>query len=335
MDFGMQILPRDTRSALEEAESLEAAGFGYAGIADSQTLYREMYATMGAVAGTTSRITLATSVTNPSTRHPAVTASAIATVNELSGGRAVAGVGSGDSAVLSLGLQPSRLGGFRDFVTALRSLLRGESTDYQGTTLHPGWLSDLPSPVPVYVAAEGPKTLEMAGQVADGVICGLGLSAEAVDYALSHIARGAAASGRSMDELDVWFFARVNIGSDRDALIDEIRMELASTAHHVFRESPTQKLVPDALLDELLAVRDGYNPLQHEVHGESGNARLMRNKDVLDYFVERFAIVGTAEECRTQLEAIRAYGVDGVLFTGFVSDRKSLISQLEGIIKGL
>ena len=218
MKFGTIEIPRSVAGAVANARLAEAAGFDLVGVADSQSVFREVYVTAAMILSQTSRVRVGPTVTNPITRHPAVAASAIATLNEVGGGRCLFGIGSGDSAILNLGEKPYNLAGLRAATETMRRLLRGEHTEWQGRDIHTQWV---PRPVPVYIAAEGPKTLELAGEVADGVICGLGLEPEVVALCLEHLRRGAERAGRSLEDLDVWAMARVKI---RD-----IRMELAST----------------------------------------------------------------------------------------------------------
>src|SRR5579885_991496 len=261
MRFGIIALPRSVQEAVEDARLAEMAGFHWLGMADSQSVYRELYTTAALCAVATSRIRIGPTVTNPVTRHPAVTASAIATLDEISGGRAFCGIGTGDSAVLNLGERPVSLARLRAYVETVRSLLRREDTAYDGKRVHLGWPE---RPAPVYVVAEGPRTLELAGEIADGVIIGVGLQPALLREALAHIAAGAARAGRDLVGMDLWAFARIAITENIEAGIDEIRMELASCAHHVFRFTLEGKQVPPELADAILRVQRGYQPAQHE-----------------------------------------------------------------------
>ncbi len=324
MRFGIVALPHSVQEAVEDAKLAEAAGFHWLGMADSQSVYRELYGTAALCAAATSRIHIGPAVTNPVTRHPAVTASAIATLDEVSGGRAFCGIGMGDSALLNLGERPVSLASLREYVATVRSLLQGRDTAYRGRRVHLGWPE---RPVPVYIAAEGPRTLELAGEIADGVIVGVGLQPELLRDALAHIAAGAARAGRDPAELDLWAFARVNVTEDVAAGIDEIRMELASCAHHVFRFTLEGKQVPPDLAEAILRVQCGYQPAQHE-QSAGANADLVRDPALLRYLAERFAVVGTPDACVAKLRAVAEAGVSNVLFTGFVPDRAALIRTL-------
>ncbi|MDP6350845.1 MAG: LLM class flavin-dependent oxidoreductase [Alphaproteobacteria bacterium] len=327
--FGVIEIPRGIESAIENAKLAENVGFDWVGIADSQSLFRELFVTLGMIGQATESVMIGPSVTNPLTRHPAVVASAIASVQEISGGRAMLGIGTGDSAVYNLGERPRGLSGLREYVLALRELLRGDATRFAGRDIHTKWIADqADNPTPIYISAEGPKTLELAGEIADGVICGMGVSPEVVKLTLEHIAIGAERAGKSLDDIDVWALARVNVGPDRAALVNEIRMELASTAHHAFRITQEGKLVPPEFAEAVRRVQSGYRPAHHEDLGESPNAGLMDDPEFLSYMTDRFAVVGTAAECVARIQSIRASGIHQFLFTGFIDQRAALIETL-------
>jgi len=166
MKFGVAIVPHDLEETAVSARLAEEQGFDYIGIPDSQSLWRELYLSLSVVANNTSRVRIGPTVTNALTRHPAVAASAIATLNEISEGRAFLGIGSGDSAILNLGLRPARLAELQEYIEALRAILSGDSYDYKGRSIHVQWSE---KPVPIIMSAEGPKTLAMAGGIADAV----------------------------------------------------------------------------------------------------------------------------------------------------------------------
>lgn len=327
--FGILEIPRSSDGAVAYAQLAEEVGFDMVGVADSQSLFREPFVTLGLIAQATQRVMIGTSVTNPVTRHPAVMASAIATVQEISGGRAMLGIGTGDSAIYNINERPRGLAGLRDYILTLRSLLAGETAEFGARAVHTRWTGGLDHPpVPIYISAEGPKTLELAGEIADGVFCGMGLSPEIVALSLDHLRIGAERAGRSLDDIDIWALARVNVGDDLASLADEVCMELASTAHHAFRFTLEGKLVPPDMADAIRAVQSGYQPAHHEDLGESPNARLMSDPKLLSYMADRFAVLGTPERCAERIMSIREAGFHQILFTGFVEARHALIETL-------
>jgi 5,10-methylenetetrahydromethanopterin reductase len=265
-------------------------------------------------------------VTNPITRHPAVAASGIATVDEIAPGRAVFGIGSGDSAILNLAERPATLADLRAYVAAVRALHGRGEAEWRGRTARLTWA---PRSVPIYLSAEGPRTLELAGEIADGVIVNVGLEPPLVRDAVARVHAGARRAGRDPAAVDLWCMVRANVTDDVAAGVDEIRMELASNAHHVFRFTLEGKHVPGELAGAIRRVQRGYQPAAHEALGPSPNARLLEAEPALRaYLAERFAAVGPAPVCAEKLRGVVDAGIDGLLVTGFVAERTRLIRAL-------
>ena len=238
MKFGVTMFPNISRTLPTERGWPRKMGFDYVGIADSQSLARELYVTLGVVAASTGRVMLGPTVTNPLTRHPAVAASAIASINELSGGRAFLGLGSGDSAVLNLGLRPARLAGAASLhPDRPRDAGRRKPASTGGDRAHVRWAAStaLSTGVPIAMSAEGPRTLAMAGTVADAAIIHTGLTPEVLNDTVARIREGERAAGREEGATSVWAFAKCNIANNRDDAIEEIKMALAASGHHAFR----------------------------------------------------------------------------------------------------
>jgi 5,10-methylenetetrahydromethanopterin reductase len=324
--LGLLCLPRSVASAVADARLAEDVGFSLVGVADSQSVFREMYATMALCAQATRRVRIGPSVTNPITRHPAVAASGIATIDEIAPGRAFFGIGSGDSAILNLAERPATLADMRAYIEAVRALhTKGEAT-WQGRTARLTWVRRA---IPLYLSAEGPKTLQLAGEIADGVIVNVGLEPALVRDAVAHIHAGARRAGRDPASIDLWTLVRANVTDDVAAGIDEIKMELASNAHHVFRFTLEGKHVPGDLADAIRRVQKGYQPAAHEALGPSPNAALLDTEPVLRrYLAERFAAVGPPAAVADKLAAVVDAGISGLLVTGFVAERTRLVRAL-------
>jgi 5,10-methylenetetrahydromethanopterin reductase len=313
-------------SAVADARLAEDVGFSMVGVADSQSVFREMYATMALCAQATHRVRIGPSVTNPITRHPAVAASGIATIDEIAAGRAFFGIGSGDSAILNLAERPSTLADMRAYIETMRALLVSGEARWRGRVVRLTWRKRA---IPLYLAAEGPRTLELAGEIADGVIVNVGLEPALVRDAVAHVHAGARRAGRDPATIDLWTMVRVNVTDDVAAGIDEIKMELASNAHHVFRFTLDGKHVPGELADAIRRVQKGYQPAAHEALGPSPNAALLDAEPALrTYLAERFAAVGPAAVVAERLRAVVSAGISGLLATGFVHDRTRLIRAL-------
>jgi len=169
--FGFSVTPGPPQGVAEEARDAERLGYDRIGIWDSPAVFREPWVTLAPVAQSTSRLSIGTWVTNPVTRHPSVTASAAATLDDLAPGRVYIGIGAGGTGVWNLGLKSARLERLEAYVIALRSLLEGQETTYRG---HAGRLQWTRRRIPIIVSGHGPQSLRLAGRIADGVIVGLG-----------------------------------------------------------------------------------------------------------------------------------------------------------------
>jgi 5,10-methylenetetrahydromethanopterin reductase len=295
MSFGISFAPNHPRELSEWCRASEDAGFERAGVVDSQSIYRELYVSCAAAIQATKSIQLGPRVTNALTRHPTVTASALLTLNELAPGRVFAGFGTGDSAVFNIGLKPVKLAALGEFTACLRSLMRGESAQYQGNKIKVTWGK---ANIPIYIAGHGPRTLELAGQDADGVIVGTGVGADVVRDAYAAIAAGAGRSGRKLEELDVWWALSAYIGNSRE---DREMLERIHT---------------------------GYNYMEHQKPGAgTTNAMLVRQSGLESYLADRYAIVGTPDECLATLHRMASYGVRKIWLNVHFDDKLGFIRR--------
>ncbi len=321
--FGIVLLPESLVGFGDLCRDVEETGFDLLGVADSQSVFREMYVALTLAALSTSRVRLGPLVTNPLTRHLVVTASAISSVDEVSGGRAVLGIGSGDSAISTIGAPPATVAGLEDALTTLRRLTSGEPIDREG---RPWRVHRSTRRVPIYLAAEGPRTLELAGRLADGVIVGSGLTPEVIRLSLAAIERGARAVGRGLADLDIWWFAKTNVADARDEAVGPIKMALAASANHAFRFTLEGKAVPPDLHEKIKALQREYNAHQHEIAG-AGNAGLTDRWGLTEFLVDRFAIAGTPDDCVAQVRRAMAAGAHQFMITGLVPNPRAFMRR--------
>jgi 5,10-methylenetetrahydromethanopterin reductase len=283
-------------------EEIDALGFQNLWVTDSSLHARNSYAYLTLAAMRSSRLLLGTAVTNPLTRHPAITAVAAATVDELSGGRMILGIGPGDRPLLALGLKPSSVASLRASIAAIRALWRGErvSVENPAFTLDDAHLRFPARPdLPIFISASGPRMLELAGEVGDGVILLVGLFPEALAWALEQVDRGAANAGRPRPHIAV--FAYGAIDADADRALDSARSIAAwfpQTAPRICRLAG----LPSSLVDEVRARYAGG-----EFQEAASAARLLP-----DSFVRRVALAGDAEQARERIRAAVDAGADSV-----------------------
>jgi 5,10-methylenetetrahydromethanopterin reductase len=221
---------RPARRFVEVARSAEDLGFDFFWIPDER-FFREVYSLCSLVAGVTERMLIGPCVTDPYTRHPALTAMAIGTLDEISGGRAVLGLGAGISGFAELGLErvrPARA--MAETIGLVRALLAGESARVDGAVISFEGKLDFTPPragVPVYLAAAGPRMLELAGALAEGVIIEGCAGPGALDRPLEHVQRGLERAGRALAGIDVVARLDVAVDDSLERAYDVLRPRLA------------------------------------------------------------------------------------------------------------
>lgn len=205
MEFGTLILPQPQR-AVSDTQYAESRGFAQAWFADSQMIYGDVYACMALAAANTSRIRLGTGVSVATNRIAPVHAHSIATINEIAPGRVDMGFGTGHTARRVMGLPPVRNHEFREQVRVLHDLLRTGETVYntEGLSQHIRFLHrdrrfiNLDDRIPLYVAANGPKALALAGEYGDGIMTGRVTTPARLEAILKLVSDGAQAAGRTL-----------------------------------------------------------------------------------------------------------------------------------------
>src|SRR5919108_5338099 len=213
MQFGFTLKPENSiERTLALTRQAEAAGFDYAWLFDSHVLWREAYVLLTLMAQASERLRLGTCVTNPGTREPSVTASALAVLNEVSGGRMDLGIGRGDSARRVLGKPPITMAHTEEAIKVIRALVAGEAVTYEGTELLFPWTAGWQ--LPIWVAGYGPMALATTGRVADGVILQLA-DPDLIRSFVGHVREAEIAAGRRAGSVRVQAAAPAHLG-DRD-----------------------------------------------------------------------------------------------------------------------
>ncbi|MBZ5739506.1 LLM class flavin-dependent oxidoreductase [Nocardioides mangrovi] len=297
----------------------EAWGLDELWLTDSSLHSRYCYSFLTIAALRTSRMTLGTAVTNPVTRHPALGAVAAATINEVSGGRAIHGIGAGDRPLEALGFKPARLGLLEDAVAASRRLWSGETVSWEarGFSLDDAHMRfDVPSEIPVYISASGPKTLELAGRIADGVILLAGLHPDGLRYALEHIDRGVEMAGRDRRP-QITVFAYGQISDD-----DESALAAARTIAAWFPQTAPMYCELAGLSPELVErVRTMYSG--GEFQEAEAAARLLPED-----FVRRMALAGGADVVLEHRRNLAELGIDSMTVFPIGGDVESRIATV-------
>ena len=302
MEFGFTLKPESTpQRTVALTRQAEAAGFSAGWLFDSHVLWRDPYPLLTLMAQATERLRLGTCVTNPGTREPSVTASLLATLDEVSGGRMDLGIGRGDSARRVLGKPPTTMATLEQAIVVIRELVAGRTIAFEGTDLHFPWTAGWE--LPVWVAGYGPMALAMTGRVADGVILQLA-DPDLIAWFAGQVRAAEAAAGRPPGSVRIQAAAPAHVG-DLATCRDRTRWFPALVSNHVVdlvNKYPREQL-PDALTG-YIRDREGYDDLHHAEVGSS-NAGF-----VGDEVIDRFCVLGSVDDHLAKLDRLAAVGVD-------------------------
>jgi probable F420-dependent oxidoreductase len=302
VDLGFTLkLEHEIGRTLDLTRRAESAGFTYGWVFDSHVLWRDPYPALTLMAGATTGMRLGTCVTNPATREPSVTASTLAELNELSGGRMDLGIGRGDSARRVLGKPPTSMKTLEEAITVIRDLVEGRPVTFEGTELQLTWAGKWT--LPVWVAGYGPMAIAMTGRVADGIILQLA-DPDLIRWLVAQLQDAEKAAGRTPGTVKVQAAAPAHVGP-RDLGQDRTRWFPALVSNHVVdlvNKYPREQL-PETLTG-YITDREGYDYHHHAEVG-STNAAF-----VGDEVTDRFCILGEAGEHVAKLQELADAGVD-------------------------
>ena len=302
MDFGFTLKAEHSiERTVALTKQAEAAGFTYGWFWDNHVLWREIYPLLTLLATETTDMRLGACVTNPTTRDPSVTASVLATLEEISGGRMDLGMGRGDGAVRMLGLPPTKLKTMEHAIVVIRELVEGRTVDHKGTDLDLPWSE--PWKLPVWVAGYGPMALAMTGRVADGLILQVG-DPDLIRWMAGTMRAAAAEAGRDPDSILIQAAAPAHVGPIEECR-ERVRWFPAMVANHVVdlvNKYPREEL-PESLTS-YVRDREDYD---YRHHAEVGSS----NADYIeDDVVDRFAVIGSTDDHIERLQELADAGVD-------------------------
>jgi len=307
LSFGVTVLPDPPYQRLIELLKLaEGHGFEYGWTYDSHVLWQDSVPTLALAAAATERIKLGHMVTNPGTREPTVVASAYATLQDISDGRMVMGIGRGDSARRYIGQQPVRVGPFEDALRMIKPFMNGETVTWNDTDIELAWVRPELPPIEMHVAGYGPKVLAIAGRVGDGVIIQLA-DPDIIQWTMATARKAAEEAGRDPAALKCIVCAPSLISDDIAAAREQVRWFPAMVSNHVrdliARYGADGSVVPKALTDYVPS-ETNYDYDEHSRVGAKHGAF------VTDEICDRFCVLGTPGQAREKLAQLEAIGVD-------------------------
>jgi len=322
MKYGVGLFPTEPLPRMIHLAKLsERLGFSHIWIGDSHLIWREAYVNMAAAALNTSKVKIGTGVTNPLTRHPSVVASAYATLEELAPRRFIVGIGLGDSSVETMGMKPARLDFFERTIKQMRALLAGEEVELESGKIH--LKHPCKNKIPIYIAASGPKMLELSGRIADGIIVLVGVADEYLRQAKERIAAGAKAAGRKLSDINLVLWVPCAV-SDKAPAKDAVKAHVARVVAHPlpYVLDPKEQKV----LEEIRRTYDYY----HHMEQEANHAEV-----IPDWLVDKFAIAGTVSECRAQVKRLKKSGIQQIAIIPYSAPGGSREETLRGFAKAI
>jgi 5,10-methylenetetrahydromethanopterin reductase len=322
LEFGVGLFPTEPlQNMIHLAKVTEALGYSHIWVGDSHLIWREAYVNMAAIALNTTKVKLGTGVTNPLTRHPSVVGSAYATLEECAPGRMVVGIGLGDSSVETMGMKPAKLAFFEKTIQQLSDLIDGKEVELETGKIHV--LHPSKRKIPIYIAASGPKMLELAGRIADGIIVLVGVADDYIAHAKERIAAGAKSAGRRLEDIRLVLWVPCAV-SDQAPAKDAVKAHVARVVAHPlpYVLDPNEQKV----LEQIRKAYDYY----HHMDQQANHAEVIPN-----WLVDKFAIAGTVAECRGQIERIKKTGVQQIAIIPYSAPGGSREETIRGFAKAM
>jgi probable F420-dependent oxidoreductase len=306
LSFGVTVMPDPPHTRLVELLKLaEQHGFGYGWTYDSHILWQESFALLPLVAASTERIKLGHCVTNPGIREPTITASWYASMQDVSNGRMVMGIGRGDSSRRVVGLKPVKVAEFERALRMMKDLMNGREVEWNEKELKLEWVREELPEIPMHVAGYGPRALAVAGRVGDGVIIQLA-DPQIIHWIMETARKAAEEEGRDPDALECIVCAPSHVTGDLAAAREQVRWFPAMVSNHVMdliERYGWDSEIPEALTNFVKA-RKFYDYKEHSRVGAK------HGEFVTDEICDRFCVLGTPEQATEKLRELESVGVD-------------------------
>ncbi|MCC7575352.1 MAG: 5,10-methylenetetrahydromethanopterin reductase [Methanomethylovorans sp.] len=321
MTFGIEFVPSDPVLKIAHyAKLAEEQGFDNVWITDHYN-NRDVYSTLTVLAMNTNSIKLGTGVTNPYTRNIAVTASSIASINEISGGRAILGLGPGDKATFdAMGIAWDKpLTTTKESIQALRSFFEGKKVTMDGEAVKfsGAKMAFKAGNVPIYMGAQGPKMLELAGEVADGVLINASHPRD-FEEAVKQISAGAKKAGRDPKDVDVAAYACFSIDKDAAKAVNAAKVVVA----FIVAGSP-----------DMVLERHGIDVASKAAIGGAiakGDFGSLMGGMVTKEMMDAFSISGTPDDCKARINELLDIGVTQIVAGSPIGPDKEKAIKLIG-----
>ena len=308
MEVGFFFWPYSPDLVRRMAKAADRYGFDLIGIADTPGNAMDPWVAATMVAEATERARLAICVSNLASRHPAVSAAAIASLDLLAPNRAILGLGTGHSGTRNIGLARSGVAELAAGTAFIRQLLAGRPATWRGAEAHLPWVQ---RSSPVFIAGSGPQALAAAGRTADGAFVNFGIAAENLAQTEAAVIAGARGAGRDPAEVEIWQIAALDCHRDGAASRRRIGAILAfMAAGYILQGDLSARGVPAELHGGVVELKRRYSTRPGDA-----DAALVDELGLFDYLARRFAVYGTPDQCHAQMLAARSAGLRRAMFT--------------------
>ena len=328
MDYGFSFL--SFTEIADDVAYAEKKGFTHAWLYDSQMICGDPYQCLALCGDKTKKIKLGTNVTNPKSRIAPVTANSFATLNVIAPGRVIMGIGTGNTARRAMGMPAAKLNEVKEHIKICKGLFEGGRVKYQEEKrermiqfLNPdsGWIN-IKDKIDVFVAASGPKALEMAGEVADGVILFGAVGDSLLEYALQHVRKGAEKSGRTMDDIYVMLSTAAHVCGPDDSLesMQEAVGAYVTSQCNIFALSASKnpEALPQDVREDIMNFKQAYRTPEASI--ETRHLDLYKEyvhtfqkehaELVTEKMIKETTLTGTKDEIKNRIAELEKAGVN-------------------------
>ena len=302
MRFGFMVLPRQVEDTRAAAQIGEAAGFEWMGVADSPTVYEDSYLHQLEGARVTERLKVGPMTSHLVARHPVIVGNLLATMNEITDGRAVGTITTGNSAARGLGMKPAKLAELAEGFEAIRGYWRGEGGPFKDSAIPPTGMQR--RGCTLLFGADGPKAAEMAGKVGDGILYGGTMDPE--------VRKRRLAAGKVRDDQEAWLAPTVSLGETYEEVRDDLGAMVIAMANRAMRGDLSERGVPEELHADVEEMWRQYDYGYHADNSRPLNTSIVSDR-LGEHLIDSLCLWGDEERWRVRLDELEAEGWDGVM----------------------
>lgn len=302
MRFGFMVLPRQVEDTREAARIGEAAGFEWMGVADSPTVYEDSYLHQLEGARVTERLKVGPMTSHLVARHPVIVGNLLATMNEITDGRAVGTITTGNSAARGLGMKPAKLAELAEGFEAIRGYWRGEGGKFKDSAIPATGMQR--RGCTLLFGADGPKAAEMAGKVGDGILYGGTMDPE--------VRRRRLAAGKVRPEQEAWLAPTVSLGESYEEVREDLGAMVIAMANRAMRGDLSERGVPEELQADVAEMWRQYDYGYHADNSRPLNTSIVSDR-LGEHLIDSLCLWGDEDRWRTRIDELEAEGWDGVM----------------------